>query len=230
MEKCIAIITARGASKRIPRKNLNIFCGVPIIKYSIDAAIKAGCFDEIMVSTDDKEIADISIYYGAKVPFYRSYDGSMDTATTADVIEDVLLEYKKLNKEYKYCCCIYPTAPFISSDRLREGLDILENKGADSVLPVVRFSYPVQRALRIEGGRLKMVSSENINTRSQDLEPLYHDCGQFYWLRTDKFLNSKKIFMENTVPIEVSVLEAQDIDNMDDWKIAEIKYKILKNI
>ncbi len=230
MGKCLAIITARGGSKRIPRKNIKPFLGHPIIKYSIDAALQANCFDEVMVSTDDKEIAGISEKLGAKIPFYRSEAASGDFATTADVIEEVLFRYENIRKVFDYCCCIYPTAPFISPERLKEGFNILKSKNVDSVLPVVRFSYPIQRALKIKNGRLLMIWPENIDKRSQDLMPAYHDAGQFYWLIVESFLKQKKLFTENSAPIEIPESEVQDIDNEEDWKIAEMKYRILKNI
>lgn len=228
--KSIAIITARGGSKRIPRKNIKSFLGHPIIKYSIDAAIQSKCFDEVMVSTDDREIAGISERLGARIPFMRSETTSSDFATTADVIEEVLLEYKKMGKTFDYCCCLYPTAPFVSPERLRKGFEILTLKNADSVLPVVRFSYPIQRALKIENGHLLMIWPENLNKRSQDLTPAYHDTGQFYWLKVESFLKQKKLYAESSTPIEIPESETQDIDNEEDWKIAEMKYKILNNL
>jgi pseudaminic acid cytidylyltransferase len=228
-DKCLAMITARGGSKRIPRKNIKEFLGVPIIKYSIDAAIEAGCFDEVMVSTDDQEIADYAISFGAKVPFLRSKETSNDFATTADVIAEVLSDYGKRSKDFDYFCCIYPTAPFISPRRLREGYKLLKQSNADSVVPVVRFSYPIQRALKIEGERLKMIWPENVSVRSQDLMPAYHDCGQFYWARTASFLKAKNLFSEHVVPLEITEHEVQDIDTEDDWKLAELKYKALRN-
>ncbi len=227
MEKCLAIITARGGSKRIPGKNIKLFLGHPIIKYSIDAALRAGCFEEVMVSTDDSEIAEIAEKLGAKVPFLRSEAASNDFATTADVIEEVLLEYKLRGKEFEHCCCIYPTAPFISQERIREGFDMLRNADADSVIPVVSFSYPIQRAFKIENGYLTMIWPENLNTRSQDLIPAYHDAGQFYWLNVKSFLKEKKLYTADTIPLIISELEVQDIDNEEDWKIAELKYNIL---
>src|SRR3972149_9135127 len=226
----LAIIPARGGSKRIQRKNIRPFLGQPIIKYSIDAVLDTGCFDEIMVSTDDEEIAEISVKLGANVPFMRSRETSSDFAMTADVIEEVLMEYRKRDKEFDFCCCLYPTAPFISAERLIEGLNILKDKNADSVMPVVRFSYPIQRALKIEDGHLSMVWPENLNKRSQDLMPAYHDVGQFYWLRVESFLKQKTLFGKYSVPIEVPESEVQDIDNEEDWKIAEVKYRVYKNI
>lgn len=223
----IAIIPARGGSKRIPRKNIKSFLGNPIIKYSLEAALMAGCFDEVMVTTDDKEIAGIAVSCGAKVPFYRSEATSTDFAMTADVLEEVVLEYRKKGMEFKYLCCIYPTAPFITAEKLGTAMKMLTDTGADCVLPVTRFSYPIQRALKIENGLAKMIWPENYNMRSQDLMPAYHDCGQFYCMKTESLLQQKKLFAEYTVPFEIPESEVQDIDNEEDWKIAEMKYKIL---
>lgn len=228
MSKSIAIITARGGSKRIPRKNIREFCGYPIIKYSIDAAIKAKCFDEVMVSTDDAEIAEIAQKFGANIPFMRSEKTSSDFTSTADVIEEVLNEYKNLGIEFDYACCIYPTAPFINAEKLNKGFNLLEQTGADNVIPVVKFSYPIQRALKIENSKLEMIWSENLNKRSQDLMPAYHDAGQFYWFNVQQFLKTKLFFSEYCVPIEIPETEVQDIDNEEDWTIAEIKYKMIK--
>jgi pseudaminic acid cytidylyltransferase len=227
MNKKIAIITARGGSKRIPRKNIKLFSGYPIIKYSIEAAINSACFDEVMVSTDDKEIADIAASFGAKIPFYRSAKTSDDYSTTADVLEEVILEYKKAGQEFDSLCCIYPTAPFVTADKLAKAMGLLMESGADCVLPIVRFSYPIQRSLKIEAGMAKMIWPENYLARSQDLMPAYHDCGQFYCMKTTSLLAQMKLFAEHTVPIEMPELEVQDIDNEEDWKIAEIKYNFL---
>lgn len=228
--KTVAIITARGGSKRIPRKNIKHFLGYPIIKYSINAALNAGCFDEVMVSTDDAEIADTARRLGANVPFMRSEATSNDFSMTADVIEEVLIEYRKRKQQFDYACCIYPTAPFISPERLQRGFELLKETGADSAIPVVRFSYPIQRALKIEDGRLLMIWPENLNKRSQDLMQAFHDVGQFYWLNVKSFLEQKILLGKFTIPIEVPESEVQDIDNEEDWKIAEMKYKLLKKI
>jgi pseudaminic acid cytidylyltransferase len=227
----IAIITARGGSKRIPRKNIKLFNEMPIIKYSIDAAINCGIFDEVMVSTDDEEIAQISIKYGAKVPFFRSPENSNDFSTTADVIEEVILDYSnKLNTEFEYLCCIYPTAPFITKDRIIDAMNLLIDNNADCVLPVVKYGYPIQRSLKIENGLAKMNWPENYLARSQDLPPVFHDCGQFYCMKTTSLLSQKKLFAEYTIPLEISELEVQDIDNEVDWKIAELKYKLINKL
>jgi N-acylneuraminate cytidylyltransferase len=227
MDRSVAIITARGGSKRIPRKNIKDFLGKPIIAYSIEAALSAGCFDEVMVSTDDGEIAEVAQRYGATVPFTRSAETSDDHSTTADVLVEVLTEYKNRGKEFACACCIYPTAPFVTGAKLKKGHKLLISTGADTALPVVRFGYPVQRALKIEENRLSMIWPEHMNSRSQDLMPAYHDSGQFYWFRVARFLETRKLFAEHTVPIEMPESEVQDIDNEEDWKIAEMKYRIL---
>lgn len=227
-DKAVAIITARGGSKRIPRKNIKDFFGHPIMTYSIDAAKAAGCFDEVMVSTDDKEIAQVARQCGAEVPFMRSAATSNDFATTADVLVEVISEYAKKGRAFKYACCIYPTAPFISPEKLKRGFDLLETSDADSAVPVVRFGFPIQRAFKMDSGKVSMIWPENRDKRSQDLMPAYHDAGQFYWLRTESFLMKKALFTDNTMGIEIPESEVQDIDNEEDWKVAEFKYRILR--
>lgn len=227
MKNCLAIITARGGSKRIPRKNMKSFLGKPIIQYSIESAQSAGCFSEIMVSTDDHEIADFSKSKGASIPFLRSSSTSGDFSTTADVIKEVLQQYQQINKKFDYCCCIYPTAPFITGERLRTAFSMLKEKQVDSVVPVVRFGFPIFRSFKIEDGLVKMNWPEYMNSRSQDLPPAFHDCGQFYFLRVEKFLQTNRLFSDFTLPLEMPESEVQDIDNEEDWKIAEIKYSFL---
>jgi len=227
MENCLAIITARGGSKRIPGKNIKPFLGKPIIEYSIIAAKNAGCFDEVMVSTDDQKIGELASSMGAVVPFKRSVEKSDDHATTAEVIAEVLNEYRKIGKEFKYCCCIYPTAPFITNDKLKTAYEKLIISGADSVVPVVRFGFPIQRSFKIEEGFVKMNWPEYMNSRSQDLPVFFHDCGQFYFIKVESFLKHNKLFTEFTVSFEMPESEVQDIDNEEDWKVAEIKYTFL---
>lgn len=224
--KNIAIITARGGSKRIPRKNIKEFCGKPIIAYSIESAIKSGKFDIVMVSTDDKEIAEISKKYGAEVPFFRSEKTSDDFSTTNDVLLEVLNEYEKLGEKFDIGCCIYPTAPFVTYDKLQHAFDIFKEEYADSLIPVVKFSYPVQRALITANERLVFEYPEFIDSRSQDLQAHYHDAGQFYMFRVDRFKINKRIMVGEILPLYVSELEVQDIDDETDWKIAELKYKL----
>ena len=222
----IAIITARGGSKRIPKKNIKEFCGQPIIAYSIKAAMESGVFDEVMVSTDSLQIKEIAERYGAKVPFMRSEATSNDYATTADVIKEVISEYEKLGREFDYGCCIYPTAPFITDNKLEEAMAKLISGDFHSVLPVVQYSFPPQRAFVIEGDSLKYMYPEHMNTRSQDLEPIYHDCGQFYCFDVQAFLKSGKIVGSKASAIIMSELQVQDIDNEIDWKMAELKYRL----
>ncbi|MBQ7782220.1 MAG: pseudaminic acid cytidylyltransferase [Lachnospiraceae bacterium] len=226
--KALAVITARGGSKRIPRKNIKEFCGQPIITYSIKAALESGVFEEVMVSTDDAEIAEIAKGAGAQVPFMRSSDTANDFATTADVIAEVLESYKQCGKEFDAVCCIYPTAPFVSATKLKNAMNLLEEKEADSVLPVVKFSFPPQRSVIMEDGFMKFKWPEHALTRSQDLEPFYHDAGQFYCIKVNRFAEQKKMVMEKTVPIEMPELEVQDIDTEEDWQIAEVKYKVMQ--
>ncbi|MFI3213895.1 MAG: pseudaminic acid cytidylyltransferase [Eubacteriales bacterium] len=225
--KKIAMITARGGSKRIPRKNIKEFLGKPIIQYSIETALASGVFDEVMVSTDDKEIAEIAKAVGASVPFFRSEATANDFATTADVIEEVLMEYEKMGQSFDLACCIYPTAPFIEKERLVEAMTLLEESQGDTVMPVVQFSFPPQRCVIIQDGKLQPKYPECMPMRSQDLEPQYHDSGQFYCLNVKSFLTQKTVVMKNTYPVILSDLEVQDIDTMEDWKMAEIKYQIL---
>ena len=220
----IAIITARGGSKRIPRKNVKLFCGKPIITYSIEAALKSGLFEEVMVSTEDEEIARIAREAGAQVPFMRSSESAGDYASTDDVLLEVLAAYEKRGREFDSFCCLYPTAPFVTAEKLRTAMGLLDK--ADSVMPVVPFSFPPQRCMVLNGeGELRMKWPEHAKTRSQDLEPYYHDCGQFYCCKTAPFLECKTTDLPHMVPMIMSELEVQDIDNPDDWEIAELKYQ-----
>lgn len=226
-EKNIAIITARGGSKRIPRKNIKDFLGKPIIYYSIKAALESKIFETVMVSTDDEEIAELSVKYGAEVPFLRSAVTSNDLATTEDVIKEVILEYQKIGKKFDCICCIYPTAPFVTGEKIRQAMDALWSSIADSIIPVVKFSYPPQRSIVIRNKKVTMKYPEFIETRSQDLEQWYHDCGQFYCVKTHAFLKYEELLTDNSIPFLISDLEVQDIDTEEDWKLAEMKYMML---
>jgi N-acylneuraminate cytidylyltransferase len=225
--RTLAIITARGGSKRIPRKNIKEFCSKPIIAYSIEAALKSGVFDEVMISTEDKEIAQISEGFGAKVPFFRSEKTASDYATTADVLLEVLDEYEKRGMHFDMACCIYPTAPFITSERLKEAVETLRKSDADTPIPVVGFSYPPQRALVIEDGRLVFKYPEYLVARSQDLEKHYHDAGQFYVFKTKAFKETGNLMKGNIIPMVLDEMEVQDIDTQHDWELAQVKYKLL---
>lgn len=228
MSGAVAVITARGGSKRIPRKNIKEFCGKPIIAYSIEAALQSGCFDEVMVSTDDKEIAEIAKKYGASVPFERSEKNASDLANTTDVLLEVVNSYAEIGKEYSRMCCIYPTAPFVTPEKLKYAMRLLENDETQTVMPVVQFSFPPLRGMHIRDDKLTFCHPEYAFTRSQDLEKVYHDCGQFYCIKVNEFLKEKKLVMPNAKAIIVSEREVQDIDTEDDWVIAEIKYRLLK--
>ena len=221
----VAIITARGGSKRIPKKNIKEFCGKPIIAYSIEAALESQVFDEVMVSTDSKEIKEVAEQYGARVPFLRSEATSNDYATTADVLEEVLTTYNKLGKQFDAFACIYPTAPFITAEKLAEAMQLISD--ADAVISVVRFSFPPQRAFVVRDGSVQFQYPEFERARSQDLEPIYHDCGQFYICNTQKFLEKHSLILPKTKPYILPDEEVQDIDTMSDWEIAEAKYAVL---
>ena len=225
--KKVAIITARGGSKRIPRKNIKPFLGKPLIAYSIEAAINSGLFDEVMVSTEDEEIATISKEYGAKVPFVRSQENADDFASTLAVLLEVLEDYRKIGIDFDYGCCLYPTAPFITTDLLTEGYNKLVDHQFDTVFPVLPFSFPIQRALKInDEERAQMFQPQYYTSRSQDLERAYHDSGQFYWFSVPALKKNKKLLTNNTGVVELSEMDAHDIDNMEDFKIAEFKYRI----
>jgi len=222
----ICIIPARGGSKRIPRKNIKEFLGKSIIAYSIKAAIDSGLFDEVMVSTDDVEIANIAKKFGAKVPFMRSAKSSDDFATTFDVIEEVIQSYTSQNKGFENICCIYPCAPFVTSEILLKSYNQLIEKKFDTVFPIIAYSFPIQRALRVNHSKVSMILEDNLNIRSQDLEKSFHDAGQFYWCNTKRLLSSEKLITPNSGGIEISELDAQDIDTQMDWDLAELKFQL----
>ena len=217
----LCIIPARSGSKRIPGKNVRDFLGKPMISYSIESAINSELFDEVMVSTDDERIAEIAKSFGANVPFLRSEATSGDFAIINDVLDEVLESYKLRNQHFDYVCIIFATAPLVKSDNLKVGFELMIEKNYDSVRPIVQFSYPIQRAFKIEDDVLKMKNPEYYKVRSQDLDPSYHDAGQFYWINSNKTLLDKK-----KGGIVISELDAQDIDTVEDWMLAEMKYKI----
>lgn len=226
----LAIIPARGGSKRINKKNIKYFFGKPIISYSIETAINSNLFDEVMVSTDDLEIEKIAISYGASVPFIRSKINSNDFATTIDVLIEVLDKYQKKGVEFENICCIYPTAPFITIDKLVKGFNLLNND-IDSVIPVLNFDHSIWRSFSLdENEYLKYNWSEFTKSRSQDLIPTFHDAGQWYWFKWNKFKESRKLIFEKTKALHLSTFEAHDIDTLDDWKLAELKYEYLQSL
>ncbi len=228
--KTVTIIPARGGSKRIPRKNIKPFLGHPIIKYSITAALESGMFDEVMVSTDDEEIAEVAKSYGATVPFFRSNKNADDHATVAHVLNEVLGEYKAVGQDFDYMCCIYPTAPFVTSKRIKEAMEMLLENKAEAVVPVLQFSFPIQRSVRInKEGYLQMPWPEHYNTRSQDLEPTYHDSGSFYCLEVESFLEQQILYPRKAMPLVLRESEVQDIDTEQDWEMAEFKMKFFQD-
>lgn len=227
MPKSVCIITARGGSKRIPRKNVREFCGKPIIAYSIEAALKSGIFDEVMVSTDDEEIAEVAREHGAEVPFMRSEATSNDYATTADVLREVLDEYGKGGVVFDVMCCLYPTAPFVRASELKEAAAMIE-AGATTVIPVTSFDFPPLRGFKVgEDGSLEYAFPEYALTRSQDLPEMVHDCGRFYFLAVGAFERSGSIITERTRSLRIPCALVQDIDTPEDWGIAERKYKAM---
>jgi pseudaminic acid cytidylyltransferase len=224
---CVAIIPARGGSKRIPRKNIKAFLGKPIIAYGIEAALKSELFETVMVSTEDAEIAQIAKESGASYPFSRSLDTADDHATTVEVLLEVLDRYEQMGQSFEYGCCIYPTAPFVTAQKLQEAYDLLHKHSYDCVFPVLRFGFPFQRALRLDTTkRIELLQPEHISTRSQDLEPAFHDSGQFYFFKVSALRQKKQLWTNQTGAIVLSEMEAHDIDHEEDWAIAEFKYRI----
>ena len=226
--RAVCIIPARGGSKRIPRKNVRSFRGRPILEWSVCAALNTGLFDRVMVSTDDEEIADVARAAGAEVPFLRSSKASDDYATTSEVLLEVLGRYSRSGDQFTLGCCLYPTAPFVTAQDLESGFDILIGGGFSAVMPVAAYSYPIWRSLKRDGsGRVVLNWPENLNSRSQDLPPAYHDAGQWYWFRTVDFLRDSVLMGPNTGSVVLSDLRVQDIDTEEDWQIAEIKHERL---
>ncbi len=223
----LCIIPARGGSKRIPRKNIRDFLGKPIIAYSIEVALESGLFDEVMVSTDDDEIAEVAKKYGAEVPFTRTPENSDDHAGTNEVLSEVLTQYKiEFDLEFDHGCCIYPTSPMITIEKLKDGYQKLLDSGANTVMAAVKYGYPIWRSFtQTETGFVKLLWPEHKLTRSQDMAPVFHDSGQWYWFDVKKFLTAPAPF-ENAVFIEVDELESQDIDTHMDWKMAELKFSL----
>ena len=210
----LAVIPARGGSKRIPNKNIKNFHGKPIVAYSIEAACNSGCFDEVMVSTDSKEIADIAKSFGAKVPFLRSEKNSDDFASTASVLIEVLDNYAKNNTFFDNLCCLYPTAPFVTAKKLKSSFDIFNKADVTSLVSICKFSFPVQRGMFLRDGKLEFCHPEFALTRSQDLPPVYHDAGQFYWCKVKDFFFFFVLINKNSVVYEFEEFEFLDIYNL----------------
>lgn len=231
--RAIAIIPARGGSKRIPRKNIKEFSGLPIIAHSITTALASGCFEKVIVSTDDHEIAKIALQYGADVPFLRPNVIADDYSGTIPVIAHAIDFYKQQNQFWDYACCLYATAPFVRVEDIQAGAKLIDDENSVGqniryVFSVAEYSYPIQRALsRSATGITGMLNPENFNLRSQDLVTSYHDAGQFYWGKADAWLNQEPIFNVNALSVVLPHYRVQDIDTLDDWKRAELMHQAL---
>ena len=225
----LAVIPARGGSKRIPRKNIKMFCGKPMIAWSIEAAVKSGCFDQVVVSTDDAEIAAVARQYGAQVPFMRPHELSDDYTGTTAVVAHAINWFEAHEVPPRLVCCLYATAPFVSAEDLQQGLTVLTESGGDYAFSVTTYPFPIQRAIRINpANRVEMINPEHFETRSQDLEDAYHDAGQFYWGRAEAWLMKKMIFGPTSSPVLLPRHRVQDIDTLEDWTRAEWMFKALE--
>lgn len=222
----IAIIPARGGSKRIPGKNIKPFLGKPIIQYVIENLKKSELFNRIIISTDDAEIANLGRSLGIEVPFLRSFENSSDMATTFSVLQEVADQLKAEAIRFKYACCIYPTSVFSDAELLQESYGKFRQMNCMTLFSTVKFSYPPQRGLIIDGNRVKLLNPEYVNSRSQDLEPIYHDAGQFYWFKYETLIQCESLFTADTSNFDIPEDSVQDIDNLSDWNLAEMKYKL----
>lgn len=226
----LAIIPARGGSKRIPRKNIKAFCGKPMIAWSIEAALVSGCFDKVIVSTDDEEIATVARQYGAEIPFMRPAELSDDHTGTLPVVRHAIEWFTARGTVVEQVCCLYATAPFVCVEDIQRGLGILEQTGSDYAFSVTSYAFPIQRAIRItEAERVEMLHPEHFNTRSQDLEEAYHDAGQFYWGLASAWLEGKVIFSQASAPVILPRHRVQDIDTSEDWLRAEWMFKAMQH-
>lgn len=227
----IAVIPARGGSKRIPRKNVKVFAGKPMISWSIAAAQASGVFDRVIVSTDDEDVAAIAKQHGAEVPFMRPANLADDHTPTVPVIAHAQQWVAEHWGAPSAVCCIYATAPFVRAEDLREACELLSGSDADYVFPVTSFPFPIQRGVRLtDDGRMEMFWPEHALTRSQDLEEAYHDAGQFYWGRPEAWLGGHMLFGAGSIPLIVPRHRVQDIDTMEDWTTAEAKFYALQNL
>ncbi|MFG3694024.1 pseudaminic acid cytidylyltransferase [Stutzerimonas stutzeri] len=225
----LAIIPARGGSKRIPRKNIKPFCGKPMIAWSIEAALQSCCFDRVIVSTDDDEIARVARQHGAEVPFVRPAELSDDHTGTIPVIRHAIDWCNQQGYSVRQACCLYATAPFVTAEDLGRGLATLQSNSCDYAFSVTSYPFPIQRAIRINGdGRVEMFSPEHFNTRSQDLEEAFHDAGQFYWGSAEAWLQGKPIFCPDALPVALPRHRVQDIDTEEDWVRAEWLFKAMR--
>jgi N-acylneuraminate cytidylyltransferase len=225
----ICVIPARSGSKRIPHKNIKVFNGEPIIAYSIEAALESNCFEQVIVSTDDNEIAEVAKTYGAKVPFIRPSELSNDYAGTVPVIKHTIEWLEDQNNTIDNVCCLYATAPFIQSQTISKAFQQLQESKADYCFSVTSFAFPIQRSIRItQDDKVDMFYPENFNVRSQDLEEAYHDAGQFYWGKAQAFKDELPVFSETASPYILPRYLVQDIDTMEDWIRAEAMHRVLQ--
>lgn len=225
----LAVIPARGGSKRIPRKNVKEFCGKPMLAWSIEAALNSGCFDEVMVSTDDTDIAEVARAFGASIPFMRPANLSDDHTGTIPVVRHAAQWFLDRGAATEQICCLYATAPFVRPEDLRRGLDVLEMTAGDYAFSVTSYAFPIQRALRLnQAGRVEMFNPEYFTTRSQDLEEAFHDAGQFYWGTSQAWLEGRTIFAPASAPVMLPRHRVQDIDTMEDWERAEWLFKAMR--
>jgi len=231
MKNAIAIIPARGGSKRIPKKNIKEFFGKPLIVYSIEAALKSNLFKKVIVTTDDEEIATIAKKYGAEVPFLRPKELSDDFTGTTDVVNHAINYLENLGEKYEYICTLYATAPFLQSKYLIEGYETLQSSDAVNTFSSTSMPFPIQRTFKLdENGRCKMFTPEYYMTRSQDLEEAYQDAGQFYWTNRERQKRTENtvVFSEISIPIILPRHLVQDIDTLEDWKRAEYMYEAIQ--
>lgn len=225
----ICVIPARGGSKRIPNKNIKDFCGKPIIAWSIESALESGCFDQVVVSTDNEDIAEVAKQYGAQVPFFRPKELSDDFTGTVTVIQHAVKWFFESEVVPKHVCCLYATAPFVRPEDLRAGYEKIKQEDADYAFSVATFESPIQRAFKInEAGRVEMFYSENLNARSQDLEEAYYNAGQFYWGRAEAWKEGRRVLVGDSVPIVIPRGSVQDIDTAEDWEHAELLFNWLR--
>lgn len=226
---CIAVIPARGGSKRIPRKNIKSFCGKPMIAWSIEAAISSNCFDRVIVSTDDSEIAEVAREWGAETPFTRPAALSDDYTGTIPVVAHAVEWLGEHDQAPQAVCCLYATAPFVQPPDLQVGWQALQREGVEYAFSVTSYAFPIQRALRLTANdRVTMFQPEHFTTRSQDLEEAWHDAGQFYWGSAAAWLKGNPIFTESAVPVRLPRHRVQDIDTPEDWQRAEWLFKAWK--
>ena len=225
----LCIIPARGGSKRIPRKNIKEFLGQPVIAYSIKAAIDSQCFDKVIVSTDDAEIAEVAKSFGASVPFMRPDELADDYASTIPVVKHAIEWFDDQGQSPSEVCCLYATAPFVRASTIRKAYEQMQSTQADYCFTATSFAFPIQRAIKITAeNRVEMLYPEHLETRSQDLEESYHDAGQFYWGKAEAFKQQKPLFSKSATPYILPRYLVQDIDTLEDWKKAELMYKTIK--